>query len=84
MHKGTQHHHVFFQAVTITPDATQETLKPSTHLWVGVFVCLVVPVFYGKPLASHRLVTKRVSTISDHRSRVRGTVGGEARPKAIG
>ena len=45
MHKGTQQHHVFLQAVTITPEATPKTLKLFTHLWVGVFVYLLVPVF---------------------------------------
>ena len=45
MRKGTQQHHVFLRAVTITPEATQNSLKPSTHLWVGVLVYLLVPVF---------------------------------------
>lgn len=33
------------RAVIITPEGTQETLKPSTHLWVGVFVYLLVRLF---------------------------------------
>ena len=44
MNKGTQRHHVFLQAATITPEASQKTLKLSTHLWVGAFVYLLVPV----------------------------------------
>jgi len=42
MHKVTQQHHAFLQAVTITPEGSQKTPKPSTRLWVCVFVNIFV------------------------------------------
>lgn len=85
----------FWAPLELLPSATLGSLRvpPGLHLGASApfplcysvcgllrlcvywFLCL-----YGKPLASHRLVTKRGSTISDHWSRVSGMVAGRPKP----